>query len=1260
MRKKKFLLISLLAAFFVVFIVPVESYGQADRRTERDVQREAERRERERQEVLRQIERLQRTRAEEEARARAAMDAPVANIEQTLAQFENYYNSSCIGEDARGTTSRCADALYSMAVFYYRDARDGFVRAQSDFDVAMTRWERSRQGARPIPPRPDYSRALATFKEAVRKYPTFGRAAEGWLNIGNIYLLDGDIKNARAAFEELTKRFPNSRLASAAHFRVAEICFSDVNDLSCALDNLLKIRNDDVNPDIREMAHFRKAEIYYRRSDFNEAARLFGDYVDKCDRREFPRRELRSEALQYLADAFSHMSEYGADSAIAYFRRVGNRTYEDTIIYFVGMKNYERAGYDQAIIALRRAIERFPNFVDAPQAHMNIVNSLVIRRRNEEANQEREKLITNFSAGSGWARANARNPIALARAEENVKQALMSVAIYYHALAQQATDPAVKLAHYNKAIEYYERVIAGYPDDKWMVFEYRYNVAEAYMATGQFEKAANSYEFVAAADLRTFPVYRANIDTIGMEAGEAERARSAGAGQTSPVNISQSDAGFNAIVALDTLRKIEIARGNLTPQQAYALPITTRYLNYIRTYQQRFPDSPSAPEVLYWAASVHFDGGNFREAVATCLSLLSAYGRTDTAMFRRATKLAADSYVEDKQFELGIALYDTLINRTPATSPDRQIYIDLGARAIFQKASDLRANRQITAAANEFMRISSKYPASQIAHSGWFEAAVTYEEADSSVAAARIFAELPTRFPKSDLVERAFVRAAEAYAKVGDYMSAGATMRRAGEFVNNPEFSIGAFSKASEYYKLAKEFILAGDMFHEIFRRFPTDKATPQALYNAGLLYEEGGNYTKAIEVYTILGTRYSDSEFAPSGYFSIGLAYEKMGDLPKMAAAFVEYARRFTSNRDAQIKALIKAGQAFNEMGNAAEAENNFRLATQIYSRFAESDALSPEDGAKAFFHLAELLRAKFEAIKLTGRNQRDIDAAVKRKRDAFPPVIEAYMSAAGMAIAEWTIRSIFSIGLAYKNFAADFRDQTLIGNAEQRMGTQVGILSDGIHPIYEEALSNFARAVSLARENGIRADYVREAELYLMQTWFLKGYAFEEAGDILRAAPIPAGMDEEEEMAYIDALEEFYVKYVQAAFPVYEMGISNAVGLFIGKNMWTDTIQAHLQLLAAGFGIEAGEAASIDLNAAVAAARADGRFVEHSAADLARRQAETDNRQAMAAINAIMASGNSVEDKLSTLASRRTNAERAKLEEEAKIAELRKRLGN
>jgi hypothetical protein len=363
-------------------------------------------------------------------------------------------------------------------------------------------------------------------------------------------------------------------------------------------------------------------------------------------------------------------------------------------------------------------------------------------------------------------------------------------------------------------------------------------------------------------------------------------------------------------------------------------------------------------------------------------------------------------------------------------------------------------------------------------------------------------------------------------------------------------------------------------------------------------------------------------------------------------------------------MKALNRAGGAFRDLGRMPESEENFLLATQIFARFRESDALSNEDGAIAFFNLAEIQRSRFEQMTLTGRNQRDVEAAARRKQESFQQLAETYMSAAALAIAEWTIRSIQSVGLASKAYADAFRNQTLFGNNDVQMGTRIQILSGGVHQFYDEAITNFARAVQFAREAGIQASFVNDAELYLSQMWFMKGYAFQEAGTMVRNTPMPRGLDEEEEMAFIDMVEEFYLNFVKQALPVFVNSIDNLTALFVGKNEWTDSIQGRIGILAAeleiaGFSFGEIAQAEVDLNAERAQARADGRFVVITAAELARREARSEHDQAMMAINSIVASNMTVSEKLSSLASRRTNAERATAQEAARITELRRQLG-
>jgi tetratricopeptide (TPR) repeat protein len=388
----------------------------------------AEEKEKKRQEILEQIRKKQAKKADTKKDLKKVQNknASNQNIAEVIRKYENYLDGSCKTQKS----SRCADALFSVSKLYYTKAREDYIKNQEYYEKAMDKYDRNPVGPEPIAPIPNYDLPLQSYEKAIEEYPNFAKVGEAYFQAGSIYMLRGDLEKASFMYEELVKNKPNDIRAAAAHFRIAEICFTDRN-YSCALENLNAMNEAHINDAIREMAHFRKGEIYYNRGDFDMSAKLFGEYIDKCDRLEFPKRDLRPEAMEYLAVSFSDMDN-GAQKALDYFNKLGNRSYEDTITYAVGMKNYDHGQYEAAILALSRAIEKFPYYEDAPRAQMNIVNSYVIRKKHEDANKEREKLVDNYGTQSIWAQRNAENKVAVAKADIEVKKALGTTLIHYH------------------------------------------------------------------------------------------------------------------------------------------------------------------------------------------------------------------------------------------------------------------------------------------------------------------------------------------------------------------------------------------------------------------------------------------------------------------------------------------------------------------------------------------------------------------------------------------------------------------------------------------------------------------------------------------------------------------------------------------------------------------------------------------------------------------------------------------------------------
>jgi len=266
----------------------------------------------------------------------------------------------------------------------------------------------------------------------------------------------------------------------------------------------------------------------------------------------------------------------------------------------VGSKNRDHGQWDAAIEALSGALKKYPNYKDAPLARQKLIECYVVKKEHEKANKERESLVDDYGEGSKWYSANSTQRKVIDIARGQVRRALGDIALYYHGEGQKKKDKA----SFDKAMKRYNEFFTKFPDDKWRVFEYKYNVAEIYSSMGDCEKAADNYRFVAEEDVSKYPAYVNDIDTLGMDAEDLEKLKATKGDKTNPIAISQEDAGYNVIVALDVCRKKEIAKEGISEDKSYTLPTTKKLLDYAMVFQRRFPQGQNAPDVLYLAGNI--------------------------------------------------------------------------------------------------------------------------------------------------------------------------------------------------------------------------------------------------------------------------------------------------------------------------------------------------------------------------------------------------------------------------------------------------------------------------------------------------------------------------------------------------------------------------------------------------------------------------------------------------------------------------------
>jgi tetratricopeptide (TPR) repeat protein len=1065
-------------------------------------------------------------------------------LQEIIARYEKLLT----GCNAR-KSERCADVIYTLGNLYYDQGRDEYIQKREDYEKAMTAYERTNRGPEPVNPIPDYSKSLGMYERLSQEYPDFPKLSEAFYQMGTIYLLMGDLDRAKDAFLNVVTKFPNSPRVSAAYFRLADLTYLD-HDMSTTIKYLEKIKSEGVDIQSWEMVVYRKAEVYYNLGDFDKAVDLFHEYVENCDAGVYKKKEFRDMALEFMAISFSDMGD-GAKRAIDYFKKVGKKPYEDYVMYTIGLKNRTHGQFDDAIVALTTALKRFPNYKEAPTARQALIECYVVKKEHEKANEERVRLVDDYVEGTEWFRNNKDQTIVREKAQNEVRRALGHIAIYYHALGQKTKDRSA----FEKALKRYEEYFTKFPDDKWKVYEYRYNVAEIYSALNDCAKAAENYDFVAMQDLSTFPKYTSDVDTLGVDADDAEKMKKeAGKG---PVIISQEDAGYNAIVALDKCKKQKMSEDGITDDKSYDLPETRKLLEYTERFQQRFPKSSNSPEVLYLAGNVHFAAKSYDNAIRVFKQITDNY--PDAKIAGKANRMLANSYTSSNQFDLAMGIYRKLLSREASNTPEYAEVLDLAAGAMYKRAENLKSSGNTDGAIQAYKAIYSEFPASKVADRGWFEAAVIYEEQKNYTMAASVFEELPAKFSKSTLKEKAYLRAADNYKNAQQWDKAAQVYQTAANNITNAEFAIPSLSSASECYQKINQFDMAGKMFEMIYERYNNDPKTPQALYNAGLIFEKGKLYSNAINVYDILAKRFEQSEYAAEAFFSIGLCYEKMEQNENMAKVFTEYAQKFANDRFKQVQALVKAADAYYNMKNFSIAKSNYELAVSVYEKFKKEADIDIASIATAYYRLGEISYTDFQKISLITKQEKEMKDLIKNKTKALEEPAKQYAKAIELGVAEWTVRSTYMIGMGFVDMADAVNNQSLFGSAEQKIASKIRILSS-LDKYYEKAQEYFYKNIDWAHTQNIKGEYVEKSIDRFMEMLYNRGWVMEQVGIEFASAPIPKGLSEEEKQAFMDLLQEKKLEAMDAALPKYEAGIQAAKELGIANSEWVAKIKGRI----------------------------------------------------------------------------------------------------
>jgi len=415
--------------------------------------------------------------------------------------------------------------LYRLAVLHYEKADAEFLAA----DPATLTTSH-----------PDFSKAIKYAEALIDRYPEFDQIDGAFYLLGFSHQEMNNDERARDIFMRLAEEHPDSPKAPEALTRIGEFYFArsqaaiqgSAEDVQWDRAKKFYERAVSYGPDyaIYDRALYRLAWTDYYKEDFDSMIKRFIELVEYADK--VPQgSSLRTEAIEFMAavlaeedwnlqDDISTDPEFGMTRFDKYlntgqpFELEVLRVYADTLA--------EQSRYNHAADAYSALLERDPCNPENPRIHQAYISSLNLAGQRDKAVEVQSELDEIYGEGSEWYACQERegNLEAIAYAESMARKALkFSIATYYTRanelfdevavlendlaeapsdaerqrvqaelqLRREETREAYRLAA-RKTKDYLQR----YPNDK-DVYTYRYILADAYYAAGDYAEAADAF-----------------------------------------------------------------------------------------------------------------------------------------------------------------------------------------------------------------------------------------------------------------------------------------------------------------------------------------------------------------------------------------------------------------------------------------------------------------------------------------------------------------------------------------------------------------------------------------------------------------------------------------------------------------------------------------------------------------------------------------------------------------------------------------------
>lgn len=894
--------------------------------------------------------------------------------------------------------------LYNLAWLYYD-------KDEKDYNDRLEAFEEARkEGKDDIPyPEENFIRSIDAYERLIKEFPKFPLMDQVLYLYGMSLWYQGGFYSAVDAFQRLIREYPNSRFVDEVWFRLGEF-FYEVDEFDNAIDAYGQIVKKPSSV-FYDKALYKIAWAHFQKNHYDTSIDYFHQVLELSFKQKnlASTESLRSEANRYIVKNINESmlaqevkrghslknvdKEYNEKLGIALVERVLARFKNDANKELTRELLIETASFlsddakiDGAILALEEVYRLDPVHQDNPKIDAQIAQIYLQADRPEDARARNILLIERYNKGSQWSAHQAGNFAALRVAREAVRDAMLSLAVYYHKTGKKLVEEkkvGESKSYFKEANELYLIYLNEYPEreDTYQAIFY---LAESFYELGEYTDALAAYQQIKLYPLPIPGTIRrdATFNIVFTYKHVVEEA--AQKGQFKAIDFDNLTSKF---------------RGT-TPEEIPTLGM--EYLKAIDEFLRIAPEDPQVPVLLFHAGAIYYVYGHTEEALKRFVYILDTYPKTQAAAV--SARLILDDAVSKEEWEKVRDLAKRFAEQNLGNQKGDFDKIKLNAefkmaRAVFESANELHKKGELTKSKALYKQSSQMYldllkadPKNQYADLMLFNAARGVAESGTSNQALPLYKRLYKEYPKSE------------YAKAA------------------------RFQEALTYEKMLM-FNEAALAYDGIIKEDPKSDAAADAMLNKALLYEAAEDLPKAAQAFLDFAKRYPDKEEASDALLTTAALYKRMGRHDSQIAVleqFIKQNRNKATKKPAVIEAHVHIAETHEGMitkkmpekaktQHKKSADENYRAALKLYS----SDLNSPVASfyaARAHLVLERPAHEEFLKMRIKGRTGKlqgeELNAMMKRLAELSAKneeIIKIYAQPVSNAEALWRIGQLY-----------------------------------------------------------------------------------------------------------------------------------------------------------------------------------------------------------------------------------------------------------